>query len=294
MSPLVLLLVLLSAVMHAWWNYLLKRAGGTQLFVALSKVAELLLFAPAFLVLGLPEARMHGASLLRFATVGAAFTLANYLFLGLAYSRDELSRVYPVARGAVLLFLPPLAYVTLEERLAPAGVAALALILAGILVLQLPSLTLDSVRGLIPTIARSPATGFALLAALGTASYTIWDKRAIQQLSAFTYFYTYTAMSACMYAAWVMHRHPRDVVIAEWQRNWRPILQVGFFNVMAYLLVLAALKSGVASYVVALRQLSIGFGVFLGWWLLGEPVGPPKRLGITLLVAGCIVVALAR
>ena len=37
-------LVLVAAVLHAYWNYLLERAGGGQLFVGLSKVAEVALF----------------------------------------------------------------------------------------------------------------------------------------------------------------------------------------------------------------------------------------------------------
>ena len=42
------LLVILSATTHAYWNFLLKRSGGTQLFVGLSKVGEVVMFAPFF------------------------------------------------------------------------------------------------------------------------------------------------------------------------------------------------------------------------------------------------------
>ena len=34
------LLVALSALTHAYWNFLLKRTGGSQTVVALSKVVE--------------------------------------------------------------------------------------------------------------------------------------------------------------------------------------------------------------------------------------------------------------
>jgi len=32
-------LVVLSALMHAYWNYLIKRSGGTVVFVGLSRFA---------------------------------------------------------------------------------------------------------------------------------------------------------------------------------------------------------------------------------------------------------------
>lgn len=62
---------------------------------------------------------------------------------------------------------------------------------------------------------------------------------------------------------------------------------------MSYLLVLVALRSVTSSYVLALRQLSIGTGVLLGWRLLGEGLSLPKRVGIALLMAGCAAVASA-
>ena len=63
---------------------------------------------------------------------------------------------------------------------------------------------------------------------------------------------------------------------------------------MTYLLVLFALRSGTSSYVVALRQLSIVWGALLGYFILGESIAAPKRVGIATLVAGCVLVAFAK
>jgi hypothetical protein len=87
------LLVLVAAVLHAYWNYLVKRAGGGQLFVGLTKVAEVALFAPVFALVGLREATSHGIQLWPLAAVGAALTLLNYLLLGKAYEQADLSVV---------------------------------------------------------------------------------------------------------------------------------------------------------------------------------------------------------
>ena len=179
------LLVVLSAATHAYWNFLLKRSGGSQLFVGLSKVAEVVMFAPAFLVLVAPNvARYDG--LLVLATVGAAFVLANYVFLAVAYSHGDLSFVYPLARGGILLFLPVLAFVTVGERVSLLGALALAVIVSGIVALQLEALQWRALASLGGRL-RSPATMFALLAALAAACYTIWDKRAVQRVPAFAY-----------------------------------------------------------------------------------------------------------
>src|SRR5262245_19772938 len=155
------LLVVLSATTHAYWNFLLKRSGGTQLFVGLSKVGEVVMFAPFFLALVAPKvAQLDG--LLSLAVVGAAFVLVNYVCLAWAYSHGDLSFVYPLARGSILLFLPFLAFVTVGERVSAVGAFALGLIVCGIVALQLPSLEWRGVSLPGPP-PRGPAAGVGAL-----------------------------------------------------------------------------------------------------------------------------------
>ncbi|MDB4877835.1 MAG: protein of unknown function transrane [Gemmatimonadetes bacterium] len=294
MSALPYLLVVVSAFTHAYWNFLLKRSRGGQLFVGLTKIAEVVLFAPVFLVISAADAARHAGVLWPLAIVGAALTLTNYVMLAMAYARADLSTVYPISRGAVLLFLPVLGYLVFGERLDIVGKVAVALVVAGIVILQLRSVSWDSFRGLGRQLGSSNATLFALLAAAAAAGYTVWDKRAVGLLAPFTYFYTYTVFVALAYAAHIGRRYGWSAARGEWRVHRSAIVQVGFFNTVTYLLVLFALRAGTSSYVIALRQLSVAFGVLLGWRLLGEPFGFPKRLGAGLIIAGTVLVALAR
>lgn len=56
-------MLLASAALHAWWNFLIKRDRGGPLFVGLSKVAEGVALAPLFLFLGAREAIAAGVTL---------------------------------------------------------------------------------------------------------------------------------------------------------------------------------------------------------------------------------------
>ena len=85
-------------------------------------------------------------------------------------------------------------------------------------------------------------------------------------------------------------RHSRT----EWRAKRWPIVQVGVLNTVTYMLVLIALRAGTSSYVIAVRQLSIAWGVLLGAWKLGETVGVPRRVGLVLLLVGCILVAMSK
>lgn len=220
--------------------------------------------------------------------VGALLVIANYVLLTLAYRHGDLSYVYPISRGAVLVFLPPLAYAFTGERLDVLGWSALAVIVFGIACVQLPGFGTAPARG-------APyASAFALLAALVAAGYTIWDKRAVQTLSPLGYFAAYTVLVGIAYALYLVRAIPTAEIKSTWRDHRRAIVQVAVLNSGSYLLALIALQTGKASYVIALRQLSIAAGALLGWRALGESLPFPRRFGIGLVVAGAVLLALAR
>lgn len=293
MSTTAVLLVLLSAVAHAYWNYLLKRAGGSHVFVAISKAAEAVVFLPVFAVVAWrsPGAATHGLAV--YVVGGTAFVLSTYATLAAAYKHGDLSFAYPIARGGVLLFLPVLGWLFLGERLGPLGAAAVGCILAGVVVMQLPSLSWASARDF-TTHARGPALGFALLMAFLLAADTIWDKRAVLTVPLFLYFYGYTALAGACYLGFVAWRNGRAAIRDEWAVHKRPAVAVGVLNTVSYGLALYALRDGGSTYVIGLRQVSIAVGVALGAWLLGEQVSVPRRVGVGLVLGGCLLMAFGR
>jgi drug/metabolite transporter (DMT)-like permease len=209
-------LVLLSALLHASWNLLLKRAGGTQEVVALSKIVEVVLFAPVFVwgfAADLPEA----ATVAWFTAVAATGVGLNYLFLARAYRHGELSVVYPISRGAILAFLPVAGWFALGERVAPLGVAGLLAIVCGILVLNLPEWSRSAVRGLATSL-RGRATLYSIAAGFVAAGYTVWDKRAVAVMAPFAYMYLYTVLVALGYGVWLATRVASGATRQAWAR----------------------------------------------------------------------------
>jgi drug/metabolite transporter (DMT)-like permease len=275
--------------MHAWWNFIYKRAHGDQVFIGWSKVAEAVLFLPVFVVMLM----LHPVDLrvlLPLAVVGAALTGANYVFLGLAYSRGDLSVIYPLSRAGILLFLPVLAWLFTRQGISVIGGCAITLVILGAFMLQLPVDT-SLERGSFRRLLSSSGTFFALAAAFSAACYTLWDKHAVRQVAAFTYFYLYTVFNAAAYFLWMLKTRPQPVAYLRAKAS--PIVQVGVLNTVAYLLVLLALRDSNPSYVVATRLLSIGIGAVLGWKLLHEPHNARKLAGAAILMTGCALVALA-
>lgn len=283
--------ILVSACLHALWNFLFKRANGTPIFMGLSKMAEVAILTPVVLTL-MSRPAVGWQTAFGLSVGGALFALAVYILLSMAYAEGDLSFVYPVSRGSALCILPILGYLTLGERVDPVGVIALATVGVGIIVMQLPTLCWAALQDLVQHL-RTPTAALAIGTGLLTAGGVLWDKWAIQSLPQLTYFYGYTALTAVAYATFLMTRIPRATVRDTWVLHRSTIVCVAVCNTCSYLLVLLVLRKGTSSYVVGLRQLSIGFGAFLGWRYLGEPLTQTRLLGIGLLLIGCILVSLA-
>src|ERR1700730_15803874 len=99
-SELALVLVLLSAVAHAGWNFIAKRASGGPVFNWLFDVMSVVVWAPLGLVQVLLQPPQLGPVELTFIVGSALLHLAYFLLLGRGYRRGDLLRVYPLARGA--------------------------------------------------------------------------------------------------------------------------------------------------------------------------------------------------
>jgi len=292
MKPFPYFLVIISSFLHAYWNFLLKRASGTQLFIGLSKGAEILLFALPFYLVTRGQFH-HLLAHWHLFTIGALLSLAYYVFLGRSYKAGDLSVVYPVSRAGALVFLPLLAYCVMKERVSVAGVVALGLIIVGCFLIQLRAFDRQEWAGLVKSLC-CQSTMFAVLAAFAVACYSLWDKHSVLQLAPFLYFYSYTVIMGICYALMIFAREKAPDIVREWRTNWLSILLVGAFNTIAYLMVLFSLQEGKATYVIALRQLSIAVGAFLGWRFLKEKAGRPKQVGILTIIAGCLLVSIAK
>lgn len=284
-----MLAVVLSAILHASWNFILRRAGGSSTVAAMAIIAEAVLLLPPALVLLYSSGGVPVAQFAFFTFVAAALALANYVALISAYHRADLSLVYPVARGGVFLFLPLLGFIVFREVLDIRGWLSVAMIVVGIVMLPLARFDrkswLDLGRHL-----RDKAMIFALLAAASTAAYTVWDKYAINSLDTFLYFSGYTVLLGFWFVG-VLLRTPRDVVRGEWRKHWGSVVLMGVFIATSYLLVLYALRTGITTQVLAVRQLSIPIGVLLGWRFLRESLAAPRALGAAMITAGCMLAA---
>jgi drug/metabolite transporter (DMT)-like permease len=261
-----LLLALAAALVHAVWNLLLASARDSQAATGVAMAIGCLAFAP---VAALAWDVRPGVW--PFAAASAALELAYFALLALAYSRFELSAVYPLARGSAPVVALLVSVLALGASLSFWAVAGVVAVGGGVV------------------LARGGGAGQPLLAlAVGAtiAGYTLVDKEGLRHAGPLAYLELVLVVPAVAYLAWIGRQRARVAL------GWRSaVAGVGMFA--AYGLVLAALRLAAAAPVAAVRETSIAIAVVLGALVLHEPVGRRRAVGAVVMVAGVAAIALA-
>jgi len=150
-SPTAITLILIAAMAHASWNLFSKQAAaaGAVCFIWLFFTVGTVLYAPVTVIVfvvsrprlsGLPTVFLVGTAILH---IGYALLLQN------GYRLGDLSVVYPIGRGTGALLAAAAGILLLGERPGPLSTAGILLIVAGVIVIGLPSRS---------RIAQAPAT----------------------------------------------------------------------------------------------------------------------------------------
>jgi drug/metabolite transporter (DMT)-like permease len=279
-GPLVVVLVLIAAVLHAGWNAIAHTAADRLVGFALISTAAFVIGGGV--VLTQPMLDSHDFALV---AVSATIHVAYFVLLLASYEQADLSRAYPLSRGTgvaltafVSIFLPR---ASLGADVA-VGVVLVVLGLVGV-TLAGPRLTLGDRRGVVSAL----ATGVAI------AGYTVVDG------------YTVSGGAPVLaYAGWLFLLQSWVIPVVAIARRGRRLpalarrqafagLGGGVVSMAAYGLVLLAQTSGALAAVAALRELSIAFGVLLGVFVLKEQAARQRLLPALVLTAGAVVLALS-
>lgn len=290
MSLTALALVFAAGVLHASWNLILKRTSERLLVTAWGLLLGAVAFAPALVQAWPPPARIWP-----YAVGSALVLLAYYTCLARAYDRGDFSLVYPVARGTAPAMLALWAVIFLGERPSAAGLAGIAAILGGLVVLggaPLWALRRRDPAALATLRTHARGSGPAFLVAFLVSVYSALDGAAVRHWTPIPYLVLVFGLSGSLLIPLLALREGSRVVRVLGS-HIVPIAVIAIMTLAAYSLVLRAFRIAPVSYAGAAREVGIVFGALAGWLLLGERFGNIRTAGAALVFAGILVLAVA-
>ncbi|AZB54650.1 EamA family transporter [Cereibacter sphaeroides] len=278
MSLFVLLAVLGAAFLHASWNAIIK--------VGTSKVAAMVILSVAEVPIGLAIALTRpwpAAEVWPWVLAAGCCHFAYKSFLTFAYEHGDLSRVYPIARGAAPMAVALVGAFALSDAVTAGQYAGIAVLGAGILLMARGVFTSGEERRLLP---------FALGSAAATACYTMIDGLGAR-----------VSGDAVAYVAWVfvadglifgtgMVAWKGTALLRADARAWVSGTAACAASYGAYAISIWAMTVAPIAVVAALRETSILFAVLIGWLVFGERMTRDKAMASALIVAGVMLTRL--
>jgi drug/metabolite transporter (DMT)-like permease len=264
-SPLVAGLVLLSAVLHAAWNALLKSRGDRLRSVTVMAVAAGL--ASAVWAFYLPAPRPESWFYLFLSVV---LHVAYYFLLVTAYRHGDLGVSYPVARGSSPLLVTAGAATVAGERLDAFTLLGIVLVCGGIFGLARGRAG-DVTRGIPP----------ALLTGVTIAAYSVADGLGSR-----------AAGNAWSYAAWLFVFNGLAMLPvlfwrgARFDSSTRRSASGGVVSLVGYAIVIWAASISPMGQVSALRESGVVVAAILGWLFLGEQLESRRLVACLVVAAG--------
>lgn len=274
------MLALVAAAMHGTWNVLVKTSADPLLTIYRSTVMAAAIMTPPALVAMVLLRPSVSAAALGFAALSAALEVTYMWLLSSAYARGEISVVYPIARGSAPLVAVVIGLAVLGERLAPAQLVGVGLLLAGILAVTLPQ---TSGRATLP----------ALLTGLAIAFYTSVDRVGVRLTTPWMYGWILIVLMAIGMTVSI-RLGPSAVKqrLAGGAVSWRLASGIGVIMWAAYLLVLVALSLAPLAVIAPVRELAIVAVAIWGVWRLGERQAAGYKLaGAGATVLGVLLLA---
>ena len=276
----VILIILLAALLHASWNFLIK--GSQDKFLSMSAIA---LGHMPFGVLGLIFFGFPNPPSLIYVLASSFLHFFYQLFLLSAYKHGELSQVYPVARGISPLLIVLVITFFLGENLSSLellGIASISIsiILYGIKIGLGSSLEL---RGFI----------FAICTGAFIASYSLVDGYGVKVAqNAIGFYSALTILNGLMFALFLFFF--RKETFANLIKNGQKIFWIGgSVSFVAYALVVWACLYLPIPVVYTLRETSIFFAVILASMFLKEKLTTYKMFLILTLCTGVAFIKLS-
>jgi drug/metabolite transporter (DMT)-like permease len=278
MSIGIFLAVMAAALLHAVWNALIKQGASK-----LTGMAIMTLVQGGFGLAIALSRPIPGNEVWPWLIASGVFHSLYKLFLAYAYDQGDLSRVYPIARGAAPMIVLVVSAFVLSDAIENVEYLGIVVLGLGILTMADGAFRSGESRKLVP---------LALGSAMATAGYTMVDGMGARVSGdSVAYVGWLFALDAAFFTPLVFLIRGRRALAAS-GRSWLAGSAAAAASYGAYAIAVWAMTEAPIALVAALRETSILFAVLIGWVLFGDKMGRAKGVAALMIVSGVVLTRL--
>ena len=267
-------IVLFASFTHAIWNGMVKNHQDKAIAISGIVFGRLPLSIIAIIFLPLPTAES-----IPYLIISVIIHQGYQWFLLSSYEIGDLTKVYPIARGTGPLVATIISISFFGLVLDSLIILSIGFVCGGIITLSL----FDKSKKNYQIIKYSLLTGLCI------GLYSITDGYGAR-----------VSLSAVSFISWTFiinaFRHPLVIslkneknIIERVKKNGKKMFFIGgSLDYLTYMIIVWAFTKAPIPMVGALRETSIFFSIFIGYFFLKEKITPAKIFSIILILAGVI------
>jgi len=271
----VFLIILLATVMHAVWNGMVKKHPDKV--VAVSGIVFGHVPASIIAIILLPAPSLDCIPYI----IASALIHQGYIwYLLSSYKIGDLTQVYPIARGFGPLVATIISILILGLVLDNLIILSICLICLGIMILGI----FDQ-----PSKKNSKIIQYSLFTGFFIGLYSLVDGYGARvSLSAITYMSWSFILIAFLFPIVLKIKKQENIFKNVMSRGKQIFCVGGTLSYIIYIIVVWGFTKAPIPMVGALRETSIFFSIFIGYFFLKEKITPKKIFTIILILVGVV------
>ena len=279
MNTTVFIAVLFSAILHAIWNSMASRYKNKNVSIPAIVYGHVPACLVAVVILPMPSVESFP-----YIIMSALIHQGYQNFLLTAYQTGKFTTVYPVARGFGPLVATVISIIFLGVHLKIFTLLSILLISTGVIFIGIFS---KSVLRNYKILYTSLATGVFI------GIYSVVDGYGARlSMSAISYMSWVFIFSALFFPIVLKIRKQKNILKTTLTEGKFVFWIGGFFSYVAYVITVWAFTKAPIPMVSALRESSIIFAIFIGYFYLKEKISLYKIISILLIFIGVIGIKL--
>ena len=271
----VFFLVLLATIMHAVWNGMVKKHSDKVVAVSGIVFGHVPCSVAAIIFLPMPSVES-----IPFILASIIIHQGYQWFLLSSYQIGDLTKVYPIARGSGPLVTTIISILFLGLVLDNLIILSILFICIGIIMLGI----FDK-----PNKNNSKVIKYSLFTGFFIGLYSLVDGHGARiSLSAISYISWSFLINAFVFPIVLSFKNQKNVFKRVKNKGKKIFWIGGTLSYAIYAIVVWAFTKAPIPMVGALRETSIFFSIFIGYFFLKEKITPSKIFSIIFIVTGVI------
>jgi len=275
MDPIVFTAVILASFFHATWNGMVKKHSNKVTALSAVILGHVPMSIIAIIYLPMPSFKSLPY------IIASAFIHQGYnWFLLKSYNLGDLTKVYPIARGFGPIIATIISIFFLGLVISKASVISISLVCVGIITIGLFGYKV---------INNLKIVKYSLITGIFIGLYSIIDGYGARvSLSAISYMSWGFILSSILFPI-LLKINKYDNIFKNIINDGKAIFWIGgSISYLVYGVVIWGFTKAPIPMVSALRESSIVFAIFIGFFLLNEKISLAKIISITLIFVGVV------